>query len=740
VEVEDEGLWQEQAQATRRLNREDIVRSTARSLADAVGIGVILALMKWLSLAGYPTKMYWLVFVLITLLLPLALYCYRLCARRPFWGSIVLVVILFAAATTAFLLVRVAEAACFFVIPVLASAALFGPVATSLTAVTSVAIVCVGFPAGRSCATPATLIVASAVVIWLILRPLHHLLDWSWQRYAEAIRLSEELQEQRGKLNRTMKALDLTNRLLQRTNHELALARREAEEARRLKEEFCANISHELRTPLNIILGFAEIMHTSPDVYGDFDWPRTLRRDIAEIHRNAGYISSLIDDILDLARMEAMRMPVKREQTNLLELIEEVVQIAQQLLRDKPVTLRVAVHRSLPELPLDRTRIRQVLLNLLNNAVRYTEHGSITVSTTLREDEVVVAVSDTGVGISQDELESIFDEYRQVNAWSEPGKGGKGLGLAIAKRFVQLHGGSIWVESEVGRGSTFCFSLPLTRKDQSRLSQSTPAPLPTNPYSPCLILLADDEAAAAYLERHLDGYEVVWLRELDQLEELVQSRHPEAVIVNVPPGVRELPLPLTQLPETLPCILCSLPVVPRAVYERHFVDFLVKPVSGEALLSALRSVEPGGDVLVVDDDRGFVQFVVRLLQTADADYQARWAYNGRDAIRKMRARRPDVVLLDVMMPEMSGFAVAERMRQDPYLADVPIVAVSGAGLDKNASRVRGSILTLAKGQGFNEGELIGVIRNALPVIRANYFMESHTRSEPSVVALARPAS
>ncbi|MGQ9554236.1 MAG: ATP-binding protein [Anaerolineae bacterium] len=732
-----EGIPQQGATAIKQLNREDLRQSTAQATALALALASLVGVMDWVARGYPPTLFYWLVLAGIAVLSLIALGCHRLSIDKPRLAGVVLVATMFAAVVTAFLALRVYQAAFFLVVPVLFTAALFRPALAGIVAVMALVIIRVGPLDQQAWLAPSMLTTASVGTAWLILRPLYRVLEWSWQRSAEAIRVAEELQEQRGKLNRTMKALDLTNRLLQRTNHELALARQEAEKARHLKEEFAASISHELRTPLNIILGFAEIMHSSPEVYGDFTWPRALQRDIAEIQRNAGYISSLLDDILDLARVEAMRMPVRREPADLAEVIEEAAQLARQLLRDRPVSLDIAVPPGLPKLSLDRTRIRQVLLNLLSNASRYTERGSIRVSASLGEEEVVVAVADTGAGIPADELESIFDEYHQVDVWRRPGQGGKGLGLAVAKRFVQLHAGRIWAESELGRGSTFYFTIPLARKDFSRLGQATPAPLPANPYAPCLLLLDGDESGAAYLRRHLDGYSIVSTDKAERLIELAESHHPSAIIVNALPANGNV-VTLEQLPPGVPAVVCALPQAQRPPAEGRFQGVLSKPVSSETLLLALRKLLASGDVLVVDDDRGFVQFVARLLQTAGGAYQVRWAYNGREALRKMQAQQPDLLLLDMMMPEMSGPALAEAMRASPELAEIPILAITGASFEEPGRCTPGTSLTLVKRQGLREGEVLGILRSIPQLVRADYVTEAGTPAMLSATAANRP--
>ncbi|MGQ9555989.1 MAG: sensor histidine kinase, partial [Anaerolineae bacterium] len=360
------------------------------------------------------------------------------------------------------------------------------------------------------------------------------ILHWSWQRHANALNLSEQLRDRQGQLNSTVKALDLAYRLLQRTNHELAEAREEAEEARHLKEQFAANISHELRTPLNLIMGFSEMMHLSPHVYGDVNWTTPLRRDIAQLYTASRHLLQLVDDVLDLSRLNAERMPLRKELCSLSDIVNEAVATVRDLVRGRPLSIHAELDPTVPRLLLDGTRIRQALLNLLNNAIRFTDQGEIAVQTERRDHEVLISISDTGIGIPEEELENIFDEFYQTEAAVRKGSGGMGLGLAISKRFVQLHGGRIWADSTLGSGSTFYISLPLdaSRPVASRLRMSSAASIPSNPYAESVLLLSGQIDVARMLARHLSGYKVLCAADAGEAQRLMEEHHPRAAICN----------------------------------------------------------------------------------------------------------------------------------------------------------------------------------------------------------------
>jgi CheY-like chemotaxis protein len=492
-------------------------------------------------------------------------------------------------------------------------------------------------------------------------------------------------------------------------------------------EQFADKISHELRTPLNLILGFSEMMHVTPDVYGDTEWSPTLRRDVHQIYRSSRQLLDLINDVLDLSRIEAVPMPIQRERSDLGEVIREAVETGVDLLRAKDLDLRLQLPPELPILNLDRTRIRQVLLNLLSNAARFTERGHIAVSAKTDEQEVVISVADTGVGIPARELPSIFEEFHQMDMTLRRRHEGAGLGLAISKRFVELHGGRIWITSEVGEGSTVSFTLPLAEAEfpVGRLRNGQPLEPPRNPYQPSVLLVDRDPAVAAFLARHLQGYQVLQVEEVDHTgtRTLLEDWHPRAVIFNLPPGTEDWEAgrrEALRTATTVPAILCSLPS-PRWQEQAASVQgWLTKPVYRDQLLKAIGQVPGVREVLVVDDDRGFVQLVRRMLEAAEEGYSVRWAYEGEEALVRIRDRRPDLLLLDLIMPGMDGFRLLDELRGDEDLSSIPIVAVTATGYGEDAVGQRGGMIGVARGRGFETMEIVGCLRALLDVIEPEY--------------------
>jgi len=574
---------------------------------------------------------------------------------------------------------------------------------------------------GRAYPVPALLVLlaASVVLAWLVTRTLYTALEWAWSTQQRANRLLEETRSHRAELARTLKSLKASLAALDRTQRELIAARRQADEARQVKEQFAANISHELRTPLNLILGFSELMHLSPHVYGDLRWPSTLRRDVYQIYRSSGHLLELIDDILALSRFETVGFTLQREPTEIEPLVRGAVEIVADLFRDRAVQLEVEVDADVRPLLLDPTRIRQVLLNLLNNAHRFTEAGCVRVTAHTDGAQVVVSVSDTGLGIPADKLPHIFDEFYQVDLTLRRPHGGAGLGLAISKRFVEAHGGRIWVESKEGIGTTFFFSLP-SDPQQSLAVWRGAHPADKRPESatrPCLLVVDPDPAVAALVQRALETYDVVSVAAADSCDDMIMTHHPRAVLWNVPPGQHAAHVE-SSLP--VPVIECSLPSRSMAMHDLAVRACLTKPVTAQQIMETIAEIGDVEHVLIVDDDRGFCHLIERTLLSTRRPFHITHAYNGAQALKAIRGHLPDLVLLDLIMPEVDGFQVLQTLRDDPTLAQVPVVLLSATSYAEDVVRQHGNRITITKTGGLLPREVLSCLEALVAVLEPGY--------------------
>lgn len=511
----------------------------------------------------------------------------------------------------------------------------------------------------------------------LAARPLKRSVQSTYAGWSRARQALEEARSRRAELYRVVRALEEATYRIERMNNELLVARREAEEARALKARFVATVSHELRGPLNLILGFSRLMALSPEKYGQ-PLPPAYRADVATIFRSSQHLLALVDDILDLSQIEAQRLPLVRDRVDLgADVIEKAAAIVGPLIERKGLQLRVEVAADLPWILADPVRLRQVLLNLLNNAIRFTERGSITIRAQRAEDAVVVSVADTGAGIPAEEMGRLFQEFRQVRAPGTAESTGTGLGLAICKYLVELHGGHIWAESQVGQGTTLYFTLPLPgTQEVSSTVRTAGGEKEARTYASCLVV-HDDPAIVRLFARYIEGYPIVGVAGAAEATRLVEELHPCAILTT-PQVAEEVLERLSQTPYDVPIITCNLPRIVEDLKVAGVLSYLIKPIAPEALTALMRRVERDGEttVLLVDDEPEAVRLLEQMLTTLPRPYRILKAYDGQQALTLMRETVPDVVFVDIVMPGLDGEETVARMREDERLRQVPVVFVS----------------------------------------------------------------
>ncbi len=576
-------------------------------------------------------------------------------------------------------------------------------------------------------ASPTIVILLTALASWLSSRNLHIALRQAWNSQAWAWQKMELARDRQADLQRALKALDEASYRIRRMNYELAQARDVAEEMRRLKQQFVTNVSHELRTPLALIAGFSEMMYLSPESY-DALLPPEYLGDVREIYRSSKHLLNLIDDILDLSQITAGKMRLSREEANLPRVIYEAVDTIRPLIEGKGLALEVELEDPLPPLYIDPTRVRQVLLNLLNNARRFTDQGRVTLRAWQRDGQVQVSVSDTGIGITLEDQGKIFEEFRQLDGSLARQHDGVGLGLAISKEFVEMHGGRIWVESEgiPGRGSTFSFTLPLSREESegvTPLDDRRLQPFPPGGPVQTVVAISEDASIPHLLERRLDDFQIVPLKEIERLPTVWEEFHPLAVILSASsaeeaPQLQRVQSRLTG--QDVPVILCPLGGQERLASALGVQDYLVKPITRDVFLSALERL---GDrvrrVLIVDDDPRVVRLLVRMMRSAGREYEVLRAYSGQDAWAKLEEERPDLVVLDLIMPEVDGYMILERMRQEEALRDIPVIVVTAKGYTlEDGQRLGGRLIGIVRQRGFSNEEAMSYLRSILDTLRS----------------------
>ncbi|NUP13014.1 MAG: response regulator [Polyangiaceae bacterium] len=501
---------------------------------------------------------------------------------------------------------------------------------------------------------------------------------------------------------------------------ELEGQNRRIQEASRLKSEFLANMSHELRTPLNSIIGFAELLHD-----GEVDPNSAEHKEfLGDILRSGRHLLQLINDVLDLAKVEAGKLEFHPETVNLAALVQEVCSILRTTAAAKRIVLALEIDSRIGPLFIDAARLKQVLYNYLSNAIKFTPEGG-RVAIVATEDGLEgfrLEVIDTGIGIAGDDLAKLFTEFQQLDAGAAKRHGGTGLGLALTKRLVEAQGGTIGVQSEPGRGSTFWVVLP------RRTQGGRPLPEPqvieaAEPHAPRILVVEDEPADLALIVRTLTaaGYAVETASTAAQAVARCRDTRFDAITLDlILPDMNGL-----QLLEAIRREGASTDarvVVVSMIAEKDVIgafavdDILAKPIDEAALVAALRrsgvAVDKVGRVLVVDDDDASLRLMN--LTLTQLGYRVMSASDGDVALRLVERERPSAVVLDLVMPGVDGFEFLVRFRANRANRRVPVIVWTMKDLTgEESTRLRASAQgVLQKGQG--TADLLDELRAFLP--------------------------
>lgn len=462
------------------------------------------------------------------------------------------------------------------------------------------------------------------------------------------------------------------------------LAVEEMKEVDRMKSQFLANMSHELRTPLNSIIGFSRV------IIKGIDGPINdlQQQDLNAIYNSGQHLLNLINDILDLSRLEAGKMELNFELINMGDLINSVMSTAVGLVKDKPIKLISTIEPDLPVVSADQTRIRQVLLNLISNATKFTEKGSITVEaksskSSTGQKEITINVTDTGNGIAVEDRPKLFQPFSQVDDSPTRKTGGSGLGLSICRSLIEMHGGNIGLGwSEIGKGSTFYFTLPLKEENQKENDDIGTG-------KPIILAIDDDLQVLNLYRRYLgsSGYNVIPLSNPTHAVEQAELIKPFAITLDIMmpemDGWQVLHA-LKNNPSTrdIPIIICSILEDDEKGFSLGAADYLVKPFLQDELMNAINRLNSEArirEILVVDDDSDDQRLMKKLLEETGV-FHVTQALNGDEAINSIKDIRPDAIILDLFMPGMDGFALLEKLRTDPEFAHLPVLVLTGADL------------------------------------------------------------
>jgi diguanylate cyclase (GGDEF)-like protein/PAS domain S-box-containing protein len=575
--------------------------------------------------------------------------------------------------------------------------------------------------------------------------------------------ITEKKKLERAIEERNLELQELNERLEQKVierTKELEKANRELERSSRLKSQFIATMSHELRTPLNSILGFSELL--MDEVFGSLT--EKQKRYVNNIYNSGNHLLQLINNILDIAKIESGKIELHYEGFSVQQAISEVEAVIKSLFDRKRQSLSINIEDNVSAIKADRIKFKQIFYNLLSNAVKFTpEGGSISVQARLTRDEgrgmmdessidlaseasgrpssIEISVTDTGIGIKKEDHERIFSEFEQVDSSFSRRYEGTGLGLALTKKLVELHGGEIFVESEEGKGSTFTVILPpfdiaaIEKVPKIKESIKEPELIEEPVYdvdisrhrkgnAPLILVVEDDPSTSELLTLYLaqEGYRIAHAYNGDTAINRIKELKPFAVLLDVMLSGKdgwEILQEMKSDPEIkdIPVIISSVIDNRELGFTLGASDYLVKPVDRITLLRKLEELSFATkkgrrpvNILCIDDHDEVLELLTSILEPSG--YNVITANSGKQGVEKAIAYRPDLVILDLMMPEVDGFEVAQILKNNPSTMDIPVFILTAKDLTvDDRLRLAGKIENCIQKSHFTKEDLLMHIRD-----------------------------
>ena len=489
---------------------------------------------------------------------------------------------------------------------------------------------------------------------------------------------------------------------------------RELEIASQHKSQFLANMSHELRTPLNAVIGLTEMMFTHAARFGTEKATEPLKR----VHRAGTHLLGLINQVLDLSKIEAGKLELNPESVSIAPLVDEVIGTARQLAEQNNNKLTVEVPTNLPPITIDPMRLRQILLKLLSNACKFTKDGevSLTVQRKAKAGQGIIEISvrDTGIGMTPEQQAKLFQEFTQAESTTARRFGGTGLGLAITRKLARMMGGDVAVSSEADKGSIFTVQLP-----------GGPEPLasagsePERARSNCILVIDDDATARDLIKDQLvaEGFEVVTVNGGLEGIKMAKDLHPIAITLDVMMpdldgwSVLAALRQDAQLADT-PVIMVTILDEQRRGMALGAAGYLVKPIERERLhnlVHKFRSASPPTRILLIDDDSTQRERVRSWLE--GQHWAITEAGNGREALARLKGGKPDLIVLDLMLPEMDGFQLVDALQENLEWRDIPVIVVTSRDLDAaDRGRLNSGVQSILVKESFKAADLVARIR------------------------------
>ncbi|MFN7972929.1 MAG: response regulator [Acidobacteriota bacterium] len=505
----------------------------------------------------------------------------------------------------------------------------------------------------------------------------------------------------------------------QMNDEALRRAKEAAEEASQAKSSFLASMSHELRTPLNAIIGYSEMLSDEASDSGLID----MVTDLHKIYAAGKHLLSVINEVLDLSKIEAGKIDIHVETFDLSPVVRDVVTTVHPLVVKNQNNLEVRCYEDIGSMTSDVTRVRQSLFNLLSNACKFTEKGTVSLDVTRTDragvDWITMRVKDTGIGLTPEQKDRLFQAYQQAESSTTKKYGGTGLGLAITRKLCQLMGGEISVESEPGKGSTFTVELPAIAP--AAKPETKPEQKPLRPAGgPPTVLVIDDDATVRELLTHQlqsEGFQVECADSGRIGLSRARALRPSAITLDVlMPDIdgwevlRELKAdPATR---SIPVVMMTMVDDRSKGYALGASDYLSKPVDRSSLMAVLRRHRLGGksSIMVVEDEVSSREVLRHVL--TQAGFTVIEAENGKVALDRMASEVPQMILTDLMMPVMDGFEFIAEVRQDARFRSIPVVVLTSKDLTpSDRLRLNGQVQNVMRKETPSQGEFLRQVRD-----------------------------